>query len=202
MTDLSSFLEDFGGPVEAVQTETGPVVGYAEVESQKLEAFETGYKAGWDDAVAAHDEDTGRITADLAQNLQDLSFTYHEAYNQVLRSMNPLLDEIVSVLLPGLLQDAMGQQLLKQLQTLAEEIGMVQVSIAVTSDVLPKVEPLLKGEFSFPIDVQGDPTLDAARAEIRFGDVAKQIDLNEILQTVKDSVQGFIHETQRTASNG
>jgi hypothetical protein len=49
------------------------------VEEAKVASFEQGYKAGWDDAVAAQSEDQTRIRADLARNLQSLSFTYQEA---------------------------------------------------------------------------------------------------------------------------
>jgi hypothetical protein len=35
-------------------------------------SFEQGYSAGWDDAVAAQQDDQGRIRTDLARNLQSL----------------------------------------------------------------------------------------------------------------------------------
>ena len=200
--EIATFLEDFSETSENLQTVSGPVVSYADAESQKLESFETGYKAGWDDAATAQQEDVNRLSSDLAQNLQDLSFTYQEAYSHVLNAMSPLLEEIVNVLLPGLMEDALGEQLLKHLNKLAEEIGQVPVAVCVHPDCVTNVEPIAKEDFTFPIEVSGDPSLDKSQAEIRFSEQAKQIDLNEMLGTVKESIEGFIHDTKRTMSNG
>lgn len=207
MMQLRDFLENFSTPVEDLIVAEGPVISTADAESQKLESFESGYKAGWDDAVSAQDEDTQRVGKELSQSLQDLSFTYQEAYSHVLKSMSPLLEEIVNVLLPGLIEDALGKQLLDHLQTLASEIGQAPVVICVHPDVVETITPMAIGDFSFPVDVSGDASLTNAQAEIRFGEHSKQIDLNEILSTVKDSVEGFIHDAndhdaQKVANNG
>ncbi len=200
---ISTFLENFAEPVaDDSPTISGPVISYAEAESQKLESFETGYKAGWDDAAAAQKEDVDRLSSELAQNLQDLSFTYQEAYSHVQNAMSPLLEEIVRVLLPGLIEDALGEQLLKHLKELSEEIGQIPVMISVHPDCVSNITPIVEGDFAFPIDVVGDATLETAQSEIKFGEQAKQIDLSEILQSVKETVEGFIHDTKRTMSNG
>ena len=51
----------------------------ADLEEAKLAAFEKGYTAGWEDAVAAQDDEVAELRADLGRNLQALSFSYHEA---------------------------------------------------------------------------------------------------------------------------
>ena len=66
-----------------------------EIETLKVSAYDSGYKAGWDDAAAAQASEQNQIGAELAKNLQDFSFTFHEARVQVMKSMQPLLLEIV-----------------------------------------------------------------------------------------------------------
>ena len=66
------------------------------VEEAKVASFEQGYSAGWDDAVAAQQGDQGRIRADLARNLQSLSFTFQDARSHVLQSIKPLILEMVN----------------------------------------------------------------------------------------------------------
>lgn len=199
---LGEFLENFSSRVDTQPVPQGLVVDQAEVESQKLESFETGYKAGWDDAAAAQEAESQRIGKELGQNLQDLSFTYQEAYGHVLKSMSPLLEEIVNVFLPGMIEDALGRQLISQLKSLASDIGQAPVSIYVHPDVVETLSSLAEADFAFPVAFSGDASLTNAQAEIRFSETSKQIDLNEVLSTVRDSVEGFIYDTKRTMSNG
>ena len=115
MTPRHLILEDFGAPAPRRASQgkglapglaelatlaepgTGPA---ADAEAMKLEAFENGYRAGWEDATGAAASEQGHIAADLAQNLRDLSFTLAEAQVAVLAEMRPLLREIVAKLLP------------------------------------------------------------------------------------------------------
>lgn len=56
MTSLSSYLEDFGTPVIG----GGPAsVSDETLETERLEAFDKGYRAGWDDAIKAKTDCTG-----------------------------------------------------------------------------------------------------------------------------------------------
>mgnify|MGYP003515970463 CR=1 FL=1 len=70
---------------EAAQQTPSQQVPSADQES-RLEAYEQGYRAGWEDAAAAHAEDQRRIRVDLARSLQALGFTYQEARAHVLKS--------------------------------------------------------------------------------------------------------------------
>ncbi|MEN8837451.1 MAG: flagellar biosynthesis protein, partial [Celeribacter marinus] len=49
------------------------------VEQARATGYEAGYKAGWDDAIAADESVRTKIGAELERNLQDLGFTFHEA---------------------------------------------------------------------------------------------------------------------------
>ncbi|MFV0360116.1 MAG: flagellar biosynthesis protein, partial [Tropicimonas sp.] len=83
---------------------TDPLLAFypeARLEEERLVAFDSGYRAGWDDAAAAHADEQGRISAEFAGNLQELSFTYHEARNAVLGEMEGILKGIVDKVLPG-----------------------------------------------------------------------------------------------------
>jgi flagellar M-ring protein FliF len=71
-------LEDFAtlaGPAAQAPSDPAPALADAE----RLAAYEQGYRAGWDDAVRAEAADQARIGAELARNLQEMSFSFHEA---------------------------------------------------------------------------------------------------------------------------
>jgi len=201
---LHDFLEDFGSAVgaAALAEPAGPVVDEAEVEGMKLESFENGYRAGWDDAVKAQSDDKTRISSAFGQHLQDLSFTYHEASRQVMNSMTPLLHEIVASLLPEVARASLGQHIVEQLQNMAEELGELEVVVAVSPNNVEAVQPLLQGDFGFPVELTADDTLLEEQADIRLGDTEKQIDLGDLVASVSEAIQGFTHDNRRKVEHG
>ena len=86
-------LEEFSIKIVSNDPKLMPETSF---EEHRLEAYEQGYKAGWDDAATAQADDHTRISAGFARNLQELSFTYHEAKGQILGSLEPLLKEMVT----------------------------------------------------------------------------------------------------------
>lgn len=206
MTPLEDLLEDFGSgaggrPVPSVQP-AGAAVSESDLEGQKLESFEKGYRAGWDDAVKAQSDDHTRISSAFGQHLQDLSFTYHEAYTQVMNAVTPLLEEMVGSLLPEIAHQTLGHHIVEQLKAMSHEIGAMEVVIAVAPAKLDAVTPLLDREFNFPIQLIGDETLEEEQADIRFGETERQIDLADLIASVAEAVQGFSHDNRRKLNHG
>ena len=95
------------------------VVQVSANEEAKLAAYETAYKAGWEDAASAQSEDQARIRADLARNLQQLSFTFQEARAHVLKAVEPLLEEMVNRLLPETARETLAPLVLEQVMPIA-----------------------------------------------------------------------------------
>lgn len=203
MSALQKLLEDFSNPATSASAQPpAPVFNESEVEAQKLDSFETGYRAGWDDAIKAQSEEKGRLASTLAQHLQDLSFTYHEAYAQVMNGITPLLNEMVNVLLPSMARATLGLHVADQLQALATQIGSVKVQIVVAPGNIETVSSLIEADFSFPIELVPDDTLSEEQAEIRFGESEKQIDLGDMIAALTEAVAGFAHDNRRKMTNG
>ena len=201
MTALHRFLEDFSATAAPDQS-AAPAMSESDLEGARLESFENGYRAGWDDALAAQSDDRSRISSALAQHLQDLAFTYHEAYNNAMNAMAPLLEEVTATLLPAMARGTLGHHIVEQLQAQAREIGQMEVVIAVSEDSAAAVAPLLEQDFGFPITLQTDDTLSDEQADIRFGRTERQIDLGALVDSMAEALQGFAHETQRSVSHG
>jgi len=206
MSNLDSLLEDFGSaPVTRAVKKTepaNPVMSEADIEGKKLEAFEKGYRAGWDDAVKAQSDDHTRISSAFGQHLQDLSFTYHEAYTQVMNAVTPLLNEMVASLLPAVARETLGHHIVDHLQAKSREIGTMQVVVAVSPEKLDSVTPLLDRDFGFPIDLISDETLNEEQADIRFGQTERQIDLSDLIASVAEAVEGFAHDNRSKMKHG
>ncbi|SPF81107.1 ABC transporter ATP-binding protein [Pseudoprimorskyibacter insulae] len=200
MTALSNILTDFS-KATWVNAEV-PTIEPDYLENERLEAFEKGYKAGWEDVLAANSSDRERVAAEFSQNLLDLSFTYHEAHSHVLRSVMPLLDQMVTVLLPKVARQTIGAHVVENLQKMARDLTASEVQVTVHSENEARILPMMDQDFGFAISIQCDDSLELTQAEIRFGASEASINLDEILSAVRTAVEGFVYENTKGAVNG
>jgi len=196
---ISHLLEDFG--TSSFQNHSS---GTTEVlkEEHRLEAFEQGYKAGWDDANKAQSDSFTQISAEFARNLQDLSFTYHEAFTHVMKAMNPLLQQIVEVVLPAMAQQTLGARVVEQLLNMARAHGEQPASITVAPANLAAMEAILEQEMPFPVEVSEDASLGEGQVELLFGQTEQEIEMDEVLAGIGQAVAGFFQQHEKELKHG
>lgn len=194
---IHHLLEDFGGLVQSVGG-----VSVTANENELLDSFEQGYKAGWEDAVRAKSEERTSISADLARNLQDLSFTYHEAHAAVLADMAPVFEQIVMKILPQAAQETLGWQIIEQLTELVGGQDPQDVEITVSSDNHEAVAAILPENLPFPVSIMRDASLTEGQSHIRFGSRERRIDVGEALQGLSQALAGFVHQSRKEVVNG
>jgi len=190
MKSISHLLEDFGETRPEAQVAADEV----SLEDERLKSFETGYQAGWDDAVKAQTEDARRITADLAQNLQDLRFTYEEAYSAVMQALHPLLAQMTTTILPRLAHQSLVPRLTEMLHELARDQGRCSVEIAAAPDDMARLGHLLENEPDIGAALVEDDTLGPGQIYLRFGDAEREIDLSATLDGIDAAVAGFFDQ--------
>ncbi len=168
-------------------------------EEARLESFEAGYKAGWEDAVAAGEEDQGRLRADLARNLQALSFTYHEARGHVLQSLAPLLRETAGRVLPALARGAIGAVVAETLRPLAERCAGAPVTVLASPASRAAVEAALALEPGLPFAIEEEPTLGAGQVYLRFRDGETLVDLDGATAAIAAALEDFLHPREEAS---
>ena len=167
-------------------------------EEAKLAAYEQGYKAGWEDAAAAQSEDQGLIRADLARNLQQLSFTFQEARSHVLKAVEPLLEEMVNRLLPEMARETLAPLVLEQVMPMAEELTDQPVTLVLNPAVHTAVEALLLQATGLPLTIKEEPTLPEGQVYIRLGSTEAKVDLTRVTKDIAAAVRGFFSLSQET----
>ncbi len=194
-------LEVFDAEPKPQKTHT-VVLDRVALEDEKLASYETGYKAGWDDASAALGEDQTRIRAELARNLQTLSFTYHEARNHILKAVEPLLLQIVGQLLPEIARETLAPFVLETLMPLAEGLGDAPVTLVINPAARASVEALLEQATGLPLTIEEEPTLGEGQVYIRLGTVETQVDLDKATAEIASAVRGFFDLPGKDRPNG
>ena len=187
---IAHLLEDFGAYASGKPLSMTDV----SLEEYRLEAFEKGYQAGWDDSAKAQSDTVSHVSADLAQNLQELSFTYQEAYSAVLAALRPLLEQTVQQVLPKLAHQSLGAQVVEQLNDLACGHGRLPVEIVAAPTNLAVLETLSEKELPMPVSVIAEPTLADGQVYLRFADKEREVDLGAVLSAIGSAIDGFFEE--------
>ena len=198
MSSIAHLLEDFGHSL----TQSAPQISEDDMESIRLEGFENGYKAGWEDALKSQKDTTQRISEEFARNLQDLSFTYHEAQSQVMQSMAPLLQDLVDTILPGIVRETVGFRVVEQLTEMARDSAAQTIEIATSQADFDTIQSLLNQDFGFPVEARVDDTLAEGQVFLRMAQEERQIDMDAVMTGIRDAVTGILEDTERTLSHG
>jgi flagellar biosynthesis/type III secretory pathway protein FliH len=170
-----------------------PLVEATAVEEAKVASFEQGYSAGWDDAVAAQQGDQGRIRADLARNLQSLSFTFQDARSHVLQSIRPLILEMVNRLLPEVAREALAPTVLEAVMPLAEELADAPLTLILNPAIRTQVEELLMQATGLPMAIEEEQTMPDGQVYIRFGTSETKVDLAQVTAVIGIAVRAFFN---------
>jgi flagellar biosynthesis/type III secretory pathway protein FliH len=170
-----------------------PLVEATAVEEAKVNAFEQGYSAGWDDAAAAHQGDQNRIRADLARNLQSLSFTFQDARSHVLQAIRPLILEMINRLLPQVAHEALAPMVLETLMPMADELSDSALTLVVNPSVRPQVEDLVTQATGLPLVIEEEPSLPEGQVYIRLGVAETKVDLAQVSADIAAAVRGFFN---------
>jgi len=196
---IAHLLEDFGnaGKVEPVATVSDELF-----EEQKLVSFENGYTAGWDDSVGAHEAETSKISATLANSLEDMSFTFHEAQNQLIESLDPMFKVLTSAILPDAMAASFGHHIVDQLTDMAKGQTDQPLVITVAAGEAGGVRSALNQNFSVDIKVREDSDFAPGQAYLRVGDLEREINSGALLDSIRESVDAFSFQVKEDANYG
>lgn len=170
-----------------------PLVEAAAVEEAKVASFEQGYSAGWDDAVAAQQGDQGRIRADLARNLQTLSFTFQDARSHVLQSIRPLILEMVNRLLPEVAREALAPTVLEAVMPLADELADSPLTLVLNPTIRSQIEDIVTQATGLPMVIEEEPSMPDGQVYIRFGTTETKVDLAQVTADIGVAVRAFFN---------
>lgn len=189
------------GEAEAVETAREELIAEAD-EDQQLQSFEKGYQAGWDDAVKAQADSIAKVSAEFGQNLQDMSFTYHEALSKLTSSFEPIISEIVEKLLPSVAREILGHRMIEQVLAVIKERPDQPIEIVVAPGQVETVQELAEGKLVSPFEVVSEQSLGEGQAYVRIGSVERHIDLDAVISGIHEAMTAFFHEAKQENENG
>ncbi|QBY02229.1 hypothetical protein E2K80_17015 [Rhodophyticola sp. CCM32] len=196
MTPQTLTLEEFGTSLPS-ETSARPQA-QGDTEAIRVEAFETGYRDGWEDCVAAEQQSKARIGADLGQTLANLSFTYLEARTDVLTGLQVLLDGIVDRLLPAIAAASVGPMVRAELTAILDRVPDGKCDLIAAPAACPGLETLLSDEIAIDVSVVPEPAYSEGHVTLRFGAELREIDLDTATEQIAGAIRDFASDAEQT----
>lgn len=190
-------LEDFSKPTPIRPLEAA---GSIDAQEARLQAFEEGYKAGWEDAAAAEAEGHARIGADFAKTLQELSFGYHEARAHILAALGPLLTAMVERVMPQIARAGFARTVVATAMDVADRAADRPLHLRVCPENRIALEEIIAEDPGLPLEIIADDTLGPGQALLSGATGESEIDIDGMLSAIRAALDDFLTtETQQEA---
>ena len=197
MTHRRLDLDDFGAP----DVRGASLSASADLDAVKLDAFEAGYRDGWDDCLAAEQSNRTQIGADLARGIADLSFTYAEARGDVLAALRPFLEGIADQFLPAVAAEALIPTVQTEIARLLAHVPDARGAVIAAPSVCPALEALVRDHVPAEITILPEPAYAEGHVTLRFGEELREIDLTAAADRIATSIRAFAAEAAGTPTD-
>jgi flagellar assembly protein FliH len=198
----SALFEDFsnvGKSQEVTGFDPEPIV---EDNPSGQQSFDDGYKEGWVDAQAASKSDQDRINADVATALQEAGFAYFEARQHIFNSMRPLLEAMVTQVLPKIAQTTFIPLVIEQIHELAQQTEP-PLRLLCSSELEEELKAIAASQLSFPVEILTEDSLSKTQVLLQMSNGETRIDLDQTLTGLEAAIVDFYELTnEKDVVNG
>jgi flagellar assembly protein FliH len=171
-------------------------------QGDSLEGYETGYKAGWDDALKSHQDSKTHISTSLAQNLEQIEFTLIEAKAEVIASIKPVLNEITNTLFPSLTNIALRDLIAGEIEAMLKTNSPTDVSIIVSEQDEATIATLLNSTNALSeISLVAKNTVGEGQAYISCNALQRKIDVGQALADIQSTIDSFLNQPELERAN-
>lgn len=185
LTDFSSRLHD-------------PDLGQSDsVETFRLDAFEEGYGAGWDDGAAAVRETQTALRQDVLENLANLSLTQRQAYNTMLSALTPLIQKIGDELIPKIARECFTARLVEIIVAAIKRENLSHLTLSVNPDQIGPIRDILTEDLCDTVTLRSsaDVPLDHAFVSTEHHDV--EFTYHDVIAQISDDLAAFLSQNHK-----
>ena len=162
-----------------------------QIEEIRLNAYERGFNAGWEDAGQQADEEDRARRAEVERQLQQLAFTYHEVRGHLLRALVPVFEAMLGNVVPAAARAAVVPMAAEQLLALAGTVAEAPVTLRIAPGTRKDFEAALDGLVLPPLSIVEDEAVAPLQATIAFDAQQTQIDLDAVTEELRAAIERF-----------
>ena len=164
------------------------------METFRLEVFETGYKAGWDDAAKAYDETNTRLSNDVLRNLCDLSLEHQSNYAQLQTRLTTIVNEISNGLIPTVADQSFAPKLIIFVEQQLKDTGLDTLDLHLSSKTARRLGDLMTPDLADRINLKVSPDLSETQAILQINGDAIEFTFKDAIEKLSDELAGFLSQ--------
>lgn len=190
--------------LEVFETEddAGTVVtDRAAMEEARRAAYEEGLAAGRAAALAEAEEAGRGREREVARNLQELAFTFHEARTHVLAGIGPLILGMTDALLPAIARETLGARVAEAIVPMAAALAEAPLRLSHHPAARDAVLRLV-AESALPLAPEEDPSLPEGAVQLRRGETETRVDLTRAVRDITAAIRGFFELSEQDRRYG
>jgi flagellar assembly protein FliH len=189
---IAHLLEDFEGDLNAGSRRR--ILSDVQLEEIRLASFETGYTAGWEDAVKNLGETQVRVAEGLERRLKDMRFGYVEALAEMVAATEPVFRAIVDKLLPEHTDAILAGALVGRLVALAREAGDAGLVVKVPTGTRSYIAPAVEGVEGVQVRVEEDDGLAPEQASVCLQDREHEVNLAAFGDALREAIEATLFQ--------
>jgi len=189
-------LESFSHDVEIRKG----ISQFESFEALRQNAYNDGVKNGAEAATRAFEAEKLRTLGPILEALNDMAFSQIEARHVLLTSLKPMIESLVSAVLPHCARQGLASEIEAIITAACEKSPQSRIIIQVAPDAVAAISAMLapaKADFI----VKGDEALDALRAKISWQGGYDALNLDAALSDMRAVVDDFFSPAQMTGTN-
>lgn len=151
---------------------------------QSDDAYESGYKAGWDDAVRKNSDEADRLTAGLSENLQQIAFDFHQARSAIIEGLDATVHAILEKTLPEIAQAGLAQNIKDVLLKSIEEGSQAPFVLRINPNDRAAVDGILPEVNGIALEIQEATDLGPGQVLFELGGLESSLNTETVVQDI------------------
>ncbi len=165
-----------------------------------LDGYAAGFEAGLAQGKAEAEAHATHLSQELAQSLQDMTFGYAEAREQVLLSLRPLFRLLGERLLPAMVVEGLGSWIAEALLEAARADTEQPLTVELHPTRIEAVRACLPP--GLPAILRENPALGPGAARLLRADRESELDLDTCLAVLSEALSALLDDTALKVSHG
>ncbi len=164
--------------------------------------WQAGHAAGFDAGQAAGRAEASALSAETAQRIADLCFSYAEAEAKILARLRPLFRALADRIVPAVLHDTLGVALAEELDAAVVADLARPAVLRVPPEDHAAVDSALSALARKPFVLRADPALSRGQALIETPTQSTAFDCTRLAADVDAALAALCIEPARNPSHG
>lgn len=171
------------------------------LEDHRLTAFESGYTAGWEDALIAHQKDLTKVSKALSSGLEDAEYTYAEAVNDIVAGLNEFFETLIGKLLPTICNESIGIRVKDLLLEATHLEGESSISVSASPADVAAIQAALSAASGEKVNVSEDTLLNDGEVQFRLDSQEYEIDTFGLVEEIRKVLKSLSEDNQGARIN-